>query len=454
MSKASSILLSSFVVVASVYLYAITRTAPRLSHFPLNRGNTNVSYGSRPLDSTEIRPFVISIAESVLADLKARLVQARLPRAQVSGITWQDGASSAYLKDLIEYWEGGFDWRAQEKRLNEEMPQFHTDIDGLAIHFAHIKADRSVYAHVAPLLLIHGWPGSFMEFQKVVAHLTRPENKEDLAFDLVIPSLPGFGFSDAPTKRGVSVTESAAIFVKLMARLGYSGYIVQGGDWGSFVSVAVAQQDEANCAGIHLNWFPGTGSPILFPFRVLGSFIAPEFILPKQRDREKIFPIGRVAKELVESVGYLLLQSTKPDTLGYALSDSPVGLAAWITEKFHGWSYHANPEEVPFSKDELLTNIMIYWLNSSASSSVRFYREFYQSLPGLMSAGSQVSLPTGLADFKKDLMRTPAPWVGYKYLNVVSLSEFDVGGHFAALEEPLLLSKDIRQFATKVRSKL
>lgn len=380
-----------------------------------------------------IRPFTVNISDSAIADLKARLALARIPEP-LHGPGWTLGTDTAYLRELIEYWRTRFDWRAQERRLNQ-FEQFTTTIDGLQIHFLH---RRSARADALPLLITHGWPGSFVEFAKVigpftdpVAHGGRPED----AFHVVIPSIPGFAFSEAPREPGYNPARVAAIEAKLMARLGYARYGAQGGDWGSIISTQLALLDAPHLAGLHLNMCFG-GAP--------AGTDPNAGLTPREIERLKV----RQAFQ-AEETGYQQIQGTKPQTIGIALNDSPVGLAAWIVEKFQTWCDCAgNPDSV-FTKDELLTNISLYWFTQTAASSARIYYESRHTPPGA-TAGQRIEVPTACADFPKEIIWSPRKWLEPRY-NITRWTEMPRGGHFAAFEQPQLFVDDVRAFFRGVR---
>jgi len=376
-------------------------------------------------------PFKIHVADSVLADLKQRLARTRLP-GEITGSDWDYGTNLAYLKELVAYWQQKFDWRAAERRLNQ-FDQFTTTIDGLDIHFIH---QRSKNPNAMPIAITHGWPGSIVEFTKIIPLLTDPAahggNASD-AFHVVAISLPGFGFSGKPVERGYGPERMAGILAKLMARLGYTRYGLQGGDWGSSISRFAAINDASHVVGLHTNFClagppPGAKDPN-------EGVTAAE--LERTRARQTFFDTER---------GYFLEQSTKPQTIGYALDDSPAGLAAWIVEKFRSWSDVNGNMEQKFTKDELLTNIMLYWVTQSGASSARIYYENQRAKP----PQGRVQVPTACAVFPKEISIAPRRWVEAQY-NVTRWTEMPRGGHFAAMEEPTLLAEDIRAFFGTLR---
>jgi pimeloyl-ACP methyl ester carboxylesterase len=386
---------------------------------------------SSPQGPDAIAPFRIKVPDAALSDLKERLARTRFP-GEIAGSGWDYGTNLAYLKELATYWHTRFDWRAAERRLNQ-FDQFTTNIDGLQVHFIH---QRSKNPRALPLVVTHGWPGSIAEFTKVIGPLTDPAahgGSEADAFHVVAISLPGFGFSGKPTERGYSPERIAGIVAKLMARLGYSRYGLQGGDWGSSISRWVALNDGSHVAGLHLNFClagppPGVKDP---------NEGVPPAELERMRARQSFFETER---------GYFLEQSTKPQTVGYGLDDSPAGLAAWIVEKFRSWSDVDGNVERKFTKDELLTNVTIYWVTQTATSSARIYYE------NARAAGPQrrVEVPTGCAVFPKEISFAPRRWVEAQY-NLTRWTEMPRGGHFAALEEPELFVDDVRAFFRTVR---
>jgi pimeloyl-ACP methyl ester carboxylesterase len=380
-----------------------------------------------------IRPFTIRIPDAVLTDLKNRLASARIPEP-LQGAGWTHGTDIAYLRQLVAYWRNGFDWRAQERRLNQ-LEQFTTTIDGLTVHFVH---RRSKNPNALPLLITHGWPGSFVEFTKIIGPLTDPEAHGGTAadaFHVVMPSIPGFAFSEAPTEAGYDPARIAALEAKLMARLGYTRYGVQGGDWGSIIGTQVALADAPHVAGLHINMCFGAAPPGTDPNAGLTQ---------KELERVKARQVFQT-----EEVGYQGIQGTKPQTIGVALNDSPVGLAAWIVEKFSTWcDCDGNPENV-FTKDELLTNITLYWVTQTAASSARIYYESRHTPPTAASRG-RIEVPTACADFPKEIIWSPRRWLEGRY-NITRWTEMPKGGHFAAFEQPQLLVDDVRAFFRDLR---
>jgi pimeloyl-ACP methyl ester carboxylesterase len=386
-------------------------------------------------------PFTIRVPDAVLADLKQRLINARFPD-ELEGVGWSYGTNLAYMRELVTYWRDTFDWREQERRLNR-FEQFKTNIDGLDIHFIHRRAKQP---QAFPLIITHGWPGSFAEFAKIIEPLTDPGShggRPEDAFDLVVPSIPGYGFSDKPRQPGYHSERIAGILVKLMARLGYTRYGTQGGDIGAGISAQIAIQDPAHVAGLHLN-FCGGGPPPGVADPTAG-------VPPEQLARRRQLP--------AEETGYSHLQGTKPQTLGFALNDSPIGLAAWIVEKYRAWSIDPDDRTSQtsgdpngdlarrFTKDELLTNITLYWVTQTPTSAARFY---YEGRHRPRRERQRVTVPTACAQFPREAVFTPVRWLEARY-NLVRWTEMPRGGHFAALEEPELLVDDIRAFFRDLR---
>ncbi len=380
--------------------------------------------------SDAIQPFRIEVPQDVLDDLQARLARTRWPD-QMDDTGWDYGTDLAYLKELCAYWQDGYDWRAQEAALNQ-WPQFTTEIDGQNVHFLHV---RSKHEDALPLLITHGWPGSIVEFQKILPMLVDPEAHGGTAadaFHVVAPSMPGYGFSGPTHERGWDPQRIAEAEIELMKRVGYERYGAQGGDWGAIVTVQVGRLDPDHCAGIHINMIMA---------------LPPE--KPGQLDAKEQARVDHASTFQAEGTGYQAIQGTKPQTLAYGLTDSPSGLAGWIVEKFRAWGDTHGDVESVFSKDELLTNIMVYWVTGTINSSTRLYYEMRKSGRAGFTQG-RVEVPTGCASFPKELFNAPRAWAEQHY-NVTHYETFDEGGHFAAMEQPVALSRDLRKFFGTVR---
>lgn len=383
------------------------------------------------------KPFCANVSDAVLDDLRDRIGRARFPD-QLEGAAWQYGTERDYLRELCAYWLDGFNWHRQETRLNA-FDQFTLLINGIDLHFIH---HRSPHDDATPLIISHGWPGSVFEFMKIIGPLTDPEShggdKAD-AFHVICPSLPGYGFSSAPRLPGFGIKQVAETEIQLMAALGYESYIAQGGDWGAVATAWLGQMDSDHCKGVHIN-MPLARRPKDVPRdKLMDGLSKPEIAN---------LAAGR-AFEQNESA-YHRLQATKPQTLGYGLNDSPVGLAAWILEKFHTWSDCNGDVESKFTKDELLANITLYWVTETITSSTRLYYETAKAGHTGPTDG-YVETPTAVAAFPKELRLPPRSWVE-NHFNVVQWTEMPRGGHFAAMEEPELLVEDVRTFTRLVSS--
>lgn len=373
------------------------------------------------------RPYSIHIPDSVLDDLRRRLANTRWPEP-IPGAGWDYGADVHYIRELCDYWRDQYDWRAHERALNAHAGYMVT-VDGVDIHFWHVKGKGP---RPFPLLLIHGWPGSIYEFHRLVGPLTDPAahggDPAD-AFDVVVPALPGFGWSSAPKERGWGITRIAAALDTLMSHeLQYQRYGTQGGDWGGIISAKMGSSHADHVAGIHLNFVIG---------------IPPAE--PSESDRAAI---ERRNAFQAQETGYSNVQGTKPDSLTVAQSDSPAGLAAWIIEKFRTWSDCGGDVESVFTKDQLLTNLMFYWGPNSTASAARIYYEAMRD-PGAFRYG-KVEVPTAVAVFPKEPWASPRSWVEPRF-NIVRWTEMPSGGHFAAMEQPELLLEDVRAFYREVR---
>jgi len=378
--------------------------------------------------SDTIKPFRIAVDAALLEDLRARLQNTRWPDAEVVQ-DWSQGAPRAWIREVCRYWSEDYDWRAREALLNRHA-QYTTAIDALSIHFVHV---RSPHPEAMPLLITHGWPGSIVEFQKVLGPLTDPTahggDAAD-AFHVVCPSLPGFGFSGKPKTTGWGVERIAAAWAVLMARLGYGRYGAQGGDWGSAVTAALGAQDPAHCLGIHITLAMGTRP------KVDGD--------PTPEEARALLALKHYKNW---DSGYSKQQATRPQTLAYGLTDSPAGQAAWILEKFWAWTdCDGHPENI-LGRDELLDNVMLYWVTATAASSARLYWESF----GRRGAACKVTVPTGVAVFPKEIIPPVRRWMQADYTDIRHWSQMPKGGHFAAFEQPGLFVGDVRDFFRTLR---
>jgi len=382
-----------------------------------------------PPTSPLVRPFTVSIPDSQIDDLKRRLAATRWPDPE-SVDDWSQGVRVENARSLVDYWQHGYDWQRLESQLNR-FPQFLTEIDGLDIHFIHVRSENR---DAIPLILTHGWPGSNVDFLKLIGPLTDPVSfGGDAAdsFDVVVPSLPGFGFSGKPTETGWTVERIASAWAQLMKRLGYTRWAAQGGDWGAVVTTALGAMQPDGLAGIHLN------TQYAFPAQI------PDTLSPEQRDA-----VESLALYTGELGGSNHLQGTKPQTLGFALADSPAGQAAWIYEKFQSKTDNHGLAEDAISIDDMLDVISLYWFTNSAASSGRIYWENRS----LTFAGPKLALPVAVTVFPKDIPRLPRSWIEDTYSDLIHHGEAEKGGHFAALEQPETLVSEIRTGLRSLRS--
>jgi pimeloyl-ACP methyl ester carboxylesterase len=380
-------------------------------------------------DRTGVEPFRAEIPQADLDDLRDRLARTRWPD-QLPGVGWDYGIPLDYVQELAEYWRTGYDWRVHEQKLNA-FPQFTTVIDGQRVHFLHVRSD---VPDAMPLVMTHGWPGSIVEFMEVIGPLTDPAayggDPAD-AFHLVVPSIPGFGFSGPTTDRGWDVRRIARTWDELMRRLGYQRYGAQGGDWGSAISRELGLLVPGHLVGVHLN--------------MLFTPVIPDDV-PDLTEEDKA-RLDRLRSFRVTGSGYAAIQSTRPQTLAYGLTDSPAGQLAWIVEKFGEWTDNGLPHEA-VDRDQLLTNVMLYWLTGTAGSSARLYFETARTRGSGPPETSDA--PTGIAVFPREIAM-PVRRLAERSNNIVHWSELDRGGHFAAMEAPDLLVRDVREFFRKLR---
>jgi pimeloyl-ACP methyl ester carboxylesterase len=374
-----------------------------------------------------IRPFKAHVPDRVLIDLRRRLADTKWPD-QLPGTTWEYGADIKKVRELAEYWQSGYDWRAQEAKVNR-FDQFTTEIDGQQIHFIHQRSPRP---DAIPLLLIHGWPGSFLEFLALIEPLTQPKDSHSPAFHVIIPSLPGFGFSGPTTTRGWDPRRMAKALVVLMDRLGYSKYGIQGGDWGSEIARDMAYQAPAHVIGLHLNLItadpPNPGA----------------IAEMSDSERRRYSYFGR------EESSFFFLQAAEPQTLAYALTDSPVGWLAWMITRFQLLTDNNGDFLTAVDRDTFLTDVTLYWATGTIGSAMRIYRE-HRLTGGEIARLPRLETPVAFADFPKEVFACPFSWITQTY-NVVQRTEMPKGGHFAALEQPDLLLDDIRKFFDEDRT--
>ena len=382
--------------------------------------------------NTTISPFSVAIADARLQDLRQRLEQTRWPEQETCQ-DWNQGIPLAYTRELADYWCKDYDWRKFEQKLNG-WPQFTTAIDGIDIHFIHRRSPR---ADALPIIISHGWPGSVVEFHKVIDALADPEahgGRAEDAFHVVVPSLPGFGFSGKPVTTGTSVEKIGRMWGTLMSRLGYDRYVAQGGDWGAMITQNMGMTETTHCAGIHINM------PIVAPDPETMDSLTPQ---------EQSALEGMTFYSEWDS-GYSKQQSTRPQTLAYGLADSPVGQMAWIMEKFYAWTDCEkngvkHPEHV-LNKDEMLDNVMFYWLTNSAASSARLYWESFNK-PNM----EPITMPVGCSMFPREIFRTSRRWAEKRFTNLIYWNELEKGGHFAAFEQPQQYLEEVRNCFRSLR---
>jgi pimeloyl-ACP methyl ester carboxylesterase len=381
--------------------------------------------------SDQVTPFRIEIADADLADLRDRLRRTRWPEPATVA-DWSQGVPLAYLQEFCRYWAEDYQWRVREQGLNR-FPQFRTTIDGVGIHFLHV---RSPEPDALPVVLTHGWPGSVIEFLDVIGPLTDPLAHGGEARDachLVVPSLPGYGFSDRPTTTGWGRERIADAWATLMARLGYERYAAQGGDWGSGISSLLGARHPEHVAGVHVNFVFGRPDPKQEDFT--------------DEERAALADLRAQNEHLLRwESGYRIQQASRPQTLGYGLTDSPAGQCAWILEKFHSWSDCDGDPVAAFGADRILDNISLYWLTATAVSSARLY---WEAQPAAF--GAEVAVPSGVSVFPKEILRPYRPWVERSYKDLRYWHELDRGGHFAAFEQPELFVQELRNFFRLVR---
>lgn len=381
-----------------------------------------------------VRPFQIQVPETDISDLHDRLTATRWPGPSLA-LDWEDGADLSFMQRLGAYWRDRFDWRAQERRLNT-LPQFIATVGGQDIHFVHMRGEGTA---PMPLVLTHGWPGSFLEFEQILPMLTHPSRFGGAAtdaFDVVVPSLPGFGFSSAPSSAGTSPRRVARLWVELMRELGYERFALQGGDIGAGVSVWAARLYPEAVVALHLNYIPGSYQP---PHSSHDAPLSSE---------EKVFQQVNAHWSKVEGA-YAHVHATRPQTLAYGLADSPIGLAAWLTEKYQAWSDCDGDIERVFDLDHLLTTLSLYWFSGTSGDAIRIYKEGALD-PLVFDPGERIAPPLSVALFPRELPMPPRSWVE-RVFNVQRWTPMPAGGHFGAAEQPYKLAEDIRAAMRAVR---
>ena len=429
--------LATLILLLGTYaLTAIAATLNQVSRPSTTGTPIDIDDNQLANNGSSITPFEIVVPDAAISDLKTRLQNTRLPD-QISETTWEYGTDKTYLTELIDYWENEFDWKEQERTLNE-FDHFKTEIDEIEMHFIH---QRSEHPDAIPLMIVHGWPGSISEFSKIIDPLVDPVaygGSASDAFHVITPSLPGFGFSSAPTQPGYSPEKIAHILAALMEKIGYQRYAIAGGDWGAIINRYLAFNYPDRLIGLHSNMM----------------LAGPPTDREQRADVTQAEETARAARGsyMQNERAYQQIQGSKPQTLGYGLNDSPAGLAAWIVEKFHGWTDMPQGAtgylDNHFTKDELLTNIAIYWFTGTITSSTRIYYE--NSKTPIETPLGFINVPTGAAIFPAEIFVTPRAWAEAAY-DLRHWSVMSEGGHFAALEKPDLYLNDLQIFFRLLR---
>ncbi|XP_054654609.1 epoxide hydrolase 1-like [Dunckerocampus dactyliophorus] len=448
------IVIGTGVAAGVALVYILHRRCQKVRTIPFGEGWWGA--GKRPQsEDDKIYSFEVKTSDDEIKDLHERIDKARYADP-LEDSAFQYGFNSTYLKSVASYWRHEFDWKKQVAVLNK-YPHFKTKIEGIDVHFIHVRPAQHKNQKVVPLMLVHGWPGSFFEFYKILPLLT--ENHNGLTFEVICPSIPGYGFSEAPHKQGFNTLAAARIFLKLMERLGFSQFYLQGGDWGSFITTNMAQMKPQCVKGLHLNMFTSRKGFKVMLSLLIGPYL-PFLVGLSSEDVRRLFPFfEKNVWEILRESGYFHIQATKPDTAGCGVNDSPVGLAAYILEKFSTGTDLKNRDladgglERKYSLDDLLTNVMIYWTTGSIVSSMRFYKENFKSNPEKrVDARTRIYVPTGLVAFPGEVMHCPKSWAQIRFRNIVSYTFMPRGGHFAAFEEPHLFATDLIQFVQKVET--
>uniref|UniRef100_A0AC35UF37 Epoxide hydrolase n=1 Tax=Rhabditophanes sp. KR3021 TaxID=114890 RepID=A0AC35UF37_9BILA len=415
--------------------------------------------GVEKADNEAIVDFKIHVSDGELTDLKNRLVNSRIGHTTLEDVkSFEYGVNTKALLDIKNYWLNKYDWKKQEAMLNA-FPQFKTQIEGLNIHYIHAKPPKNKYTTVYPLLMVHGWPGSVLEFYKLIPMLTDPatvDPKIDFAFELIVPSLPGYGFSDSSKKSGLNQLVTARIFKKLLSRLGHGKAFVAGTDWGSLVVSNLARFWPEHCKGLHITMaFVQPSTPKQWFYTIAGN-IAPSLVFKNPLHHN--YSTKRLFMNVMKESGYMHIQATKPDTVGVSLNDSPLGLAAYILEKFSTWT---DPRFVDledggltkyFTMDELLTNVMIYWTQGNIVNSQRYYKEHFRDQDSMEASKMFINVPTGYAAFPHDIGERLPEEIFQLSFNMLTYNDFKghEGGHFAAFQAPKLVALDVINFVKQV----
>ncbi|GMT09297.1 hypothetical protein PFISCL1PPCAC_594 [Pristionchus fissidentatus] len=453
------IIVPSLVAIAAYFAYT-TLVPQQKADFPRDGW---FGTGAKRPDDTKITPFKVAVPDAVLEDLKKRLASSRISHEVLEDAnSFEYGFNVNYLKQVIDHWQNKFDWRKQEAILNT-WPQFTTEIEGVKVHYYHAKPDAKKYKKVVPLLLVHGWPGNVFEFYKFLPMLLDPvahkvASNADIAFEVIAPSIPGYGFSEAPKKTGFSQLAAARVFKKLMERVGHKKYYLQGGDWGSIITSQLARMYPESVYGLHLNMASATPNTLKGLFYTVVGSIIPHHLF-KHKHHHSYSTLKLFTEVLLPESGYMHIQATKPDTVGTGLNDSPLGLAAYILEKFSTWTngeYRKLPDgglTKKFTLDELLTVVTIYWTQGNIVSSQRFYKECFADPHNFPMTNQYITVPTAHAQFPHELFDTQPAEMLATGCNLTSQVVMPDGGHFAAFEQPTHLAKHVFSFVAGLERK-
>lgn len=440
------VILVPAIAIALLYLYIIRPDpdVPVPDEYRRNQywGRKSLAVGQTiPPDDQTVRPFHINIAEQVITDLKSRLKNTR-HQDSFPDQGFEYGMPSDTLTQVVDHWLHKYDWRAEEKKLNQ-YKHFKTQIEGIDIHFVHVKPANKAKLS-APLLLVHGWPGSFYEFYKMIPLLIQDE---ELNFELVIPSLPGYGFSEAPHRPGMHTYHISRVLAKLMKRLGHEKFMYQGGDWGAMIGTAIAALYPDRVIGLHSNFPVFRLSLRDYAQLAIADYGYPHLVYQNPVNESQVFSLSAYAKLVLKESGYFHIQATFPDTIGYGLNDSPAGLAAYILEKFRDPLFKADAKlNQRLSLDDMLTNVMIYWINNCMTSAARLYKEQMS----VFGESYVIKVPYAADTGKYDIPTPPITIARKKATNIIHYRKTDIGGHFLAFEQPFILASGIREFASKI----
>ncbi|XP_047539262.1 juvenile hormone epoxide hydrolase-like isoform X1 [Vanessa atalanta] len=444
-SKMGRLILAVLVALASVLIYFLyLRSPPPLPEIDLEEWWGTELSKSKQDDS--IKPFKVDFNEVMIKDLKDRLRDRHPLAPPLKGVAFEYGFNSKQLEGWLKYWAEEYSFKERENFFNN-YPHFKTDIQGLSIHFVRVTPEVPPGVEVIPLLLLHGWPGSVREFYEAIPYLTSASRDRDFALELIIPSLPGYGFSSGAKRPGLGADKVAVVFRNLMHRLGFKKYYIQGGDWGALITSCMATFFPDEVLGYHSN-MPFIMSPKVTLITLIGALYPPLVVGSNVQDR--MYPMLEKYANIIEETGYMHIQSTKPDTIGVALSDSPTGLAAYILEKFSTWTQLSNRKATDgaltkqFSRDQLLDNLMVYWSSNSITTSMRLYAEtFNKRYLGLGLEEIPTNVPAWFIQAKNELTYTPIWALKTKYPNIINETILDDGGHFLAFQLPEIFSNDV-----------